>query len=38
MIDKLPWEDYTGESTGYKQNEEQNENTLFQKLKSRKSE
>ena len=30
-IDKLPWEDYTQE--GYTQNEEQNSDTLFNKLK-----
>jgi hypothetical protein len=30
-IDKLPWEDYTEE--GYTQNEEQNGDTLFNKLK-----
>jgi hypothetical protein len=36
MIDKLPWEDYSPGT--YKQNEEQNENTLFQKIKSIKRE
>lgn len=38
MIDKLPWEDYVAKDVSYKQNEEQNSNTLFQKLKSMKSE
>lgn len=37
-IDKLPWEDYiSNANTGYKQNGEQNDSTLFQRLKQRKA-
>jgi len=37
QIDELPWNDYVNKTdTGYKQNGEQNDNTLFQRLKQRK--
>ena len=38
QIDELPWNDYVNKTdTGYKQNGEQNDNTLFQRLKQRKN-